>query len=413
MASGDLQPGSSPLPATQLLFPRPPRFTLEGLRQLAEAQLAHGALDRPGLYALAALRREAADARGSVALIEQSEPRSDREWMLLGLACLDVGEPAHDSRALIAFDRALAMTADKRIRVSSLVGIARALVRQGDMAAAERQLAVAVTLDPTHAEAAGRYGRVVTRTDPARAAEWLGRRIAEGDRRAALLASWAGALAAAGQSQQAREAIGLDRFLQRSTGGAPPGWPTLDAFHAAIADELAVHPARRPERLRSASVDSVRIDEPHLANSRQMAALEAHLATLIGAHLDRLGGDHPFVLARPAAARVRYWVLLSYGEGHQIPHVHPAGWLSGVYYVAVPETIARGSGPGGCLHFALPEEVSAPGRGIDGPMVRPHAGLFVTFPAHAHHRTFPYVPAPGDTAPRIVIAFDLEPHADG
>ena len=228
-----------------------------------------------------------------------------------------------------------------------------------------------------------------------------------------MLESWAGALAAAGRLQQARAAIGLDRFLQHSSGATPAGWATVDAFHAAVADELAVHPARRPERLGSASVDSVRIDEPHLTSSQHMAALEAHLATLIDAHVGRLEGDHPFMLARPATALVRYWVLLSDGEGHQIPHVHPAGWLSGVYYVAVPDAIACGSGPAGCLQFALPEKASAPGRAIEGPMIRPQAGLCVTFPAHAHHRTFPYAPAPGDTASRIVVAFDLEPQADG
>jgi len=406
------------LPATQLLFPPAPRFSLDGRRRLAEARLAHALLDRPGQYALAALRREAADARGSVALIEQSDPQSGREWMLLGLVCLDVHDPEYDARALAAFRRAVAVASDDGVRIASLVGSARALLRQGNMEEAERQLAAAVVLDPMHAEAAGRYGRIVARTDPERAVDWLSQRIADGNRRARVLESWAGALAAAGRLQQAEEAIGLDRFLQHSPGATPSGWATLGAFHAALADELADHPARRPERLGSASVDSVRIDEPHLASSRHMAALEAHLATLIGAHVDRLEGDHPFILARPAAALVRYWVLLSDGEGHQMPHAHPAGWLSGVYYVAVPDAIACGSGPAGCLQFALPEKASAPGRAIEGPMIRPHAGLCVTFPAHAHHRTSPYTPAPGDTAPRItgpriVVAFDLEPQADG
>lgn len=401
------------MPTTQLLFPRPPRFTLQGRRRLAEARLEQALLDRPGRYALAALRREAADARGSVALIEQNDPRSDREWMLLGLACLDVREPEHDARALAAFRRAVAVAGDNGVRIASLIGCARALLRQEIVEEAERQLAAAVGLDPMHAEAVGRYGRVVARTDPERAVDWLGQRIAEGNRGAGVLASWAGALAAAGRVAHAEAALGLDRFLQRSSGATPPGWDTLDAFHAAVAAELADHPARRAERIGSASVDSVRIDEPHVTASRHMAALEAHLATLIGTHLDRLEGDHPLILARPATALVRYWVLLSDGEGHQIPHAHPSGWLSGVYYLAVPDAITGGSGPAGCLQFWLPEKASAPGRAIEGPIIRPQPGLFVTFPAHAHHRTFPYAPAPGDTGPRIVVAFDLEPRADG
>jgi tetratricopeptide (TPR) repeat protein len=397
----------------QLLFPPAPRFTLQSRRRLAEARLSQALLDRSGRYALAALRREAADVRGSVALIEQSPPQNSREWMLLGLVCLDVREPVHDARALAAFRRAAAIASDNGVRIASLIGSARALLRQGNMEEAERDLAAAVVLGPMHAEAVGRYGRIVAQSDPERAIDWLSQRITEGNRRAAVLESWAGALAAAGRLQQAKAAIGLDRFLQHSSGAAPSGWATLDAFHAALANELADHPARRPERLGSTSVKSVRIDEPHVTRSRHMAALEGHLSTLIGAHVDRLEGDHPFNLARPATALVRYWVLLSDGEGYQIPHAHPGGWLSGVYYVAVPDAIVCGSGPAGCLQFVLPEKASAPGRAIEGPMIRPQAGLFVTFPAHAHHQTFAYAPALGDTVPRIVVAFDLEPQADG
>lgn len=396
------------MPTTRLLFPTPPRFSVYGRRRIAEARLAQGLLDPPGKFALATLRREVADARGGVALIEQSDPQSGREWMMLGLMCLDISEPEYDARALAAFRCAAAIASDNGAKIAALVGAARALVRQGEMEDAERQLAAAVALDPMHAEAAGRYGRIVAQTDPERAADWLSQRIADGNRGARVLDSWAGALAAAGRLREAEAAIGLDRFLQCSSGTTPPGWATAEAFHAALAEELADHPARRPERLGSASVDSVRIDEPHLTTSRHMTALEAHLATLIGAHVDRLEGDHPFILARPATALVRYWVLLSDGEGHQIPHAHPGGWLSGVYYVAVPDAIASGSGPAGCLQFAMAEEAEAA-----GPMIRPQAGLFVTFPSHARHRTFPYAPAPGDTAPRIVVAFDMEPQADG
>ncbi|WP_404369445.1 putative 2OG-Fe(II) oxygenase [Sphingomonas sp. MMS24-J45] len=397
----------------RLFFPPAQRFTVASRHRLAEAQLEQGLLDRAGKFALAALRREAADARGSVALIEQCQPQDAREWMMLGSACLEVREPAYDGRALAAFARALASEGDDTVRLRSLLGSARALMRQDKIAEAERPLAAAVALAPMHGEAAGRYGRTVARSDPDRAVDWLSQQIAAGNRCAAVLESWAGALAAAGRRQQAEAATGLDQFLRQSRAVAPPGWSSLDAFHAALAEELADHPARRPERLGSASVHSVRIDEPHLTGSRHMAALESHLETLIVAHLDSLDGNHPFLRARPAAARVRYWVLLSHGEGHQIPHAHPAGWLSGVYYLSVPEVIAGGSGSEGCLQFVLPERVSAPGRAIEGPTIRPQSGLFVTFPSHAHHRTFPYTPALGDTAPRIVVAFDLEHRDDG
>lgn len=114
----------------------------------------------------------------------------------------------------------------------------------------------------------------------------------------------------------------------------------------------------------------------------------------------------------------REWMLsgkvcLDVGESLQIPHAHPSGWLSGVHYLAVPDAIVGSSRPAGCLQFSLPGVASAPGQAIDGPIIRPQPGLFVTCPAHAHHGTYPYPPAPGDAAPRIVVAFDLEPRAHG
>jgi len=90
--------------------------------------------------------------------------------------------------------------------------------------------------------------------------------------------------------------------------------------------------------------------------------------------------------------------------GHQIPHIHPAAWLSGVYYAEIPAGIGA-EDHAGWLEFGRP-----PGHfhnRIEPPLraIRPQAGLMVLFPAYFYHHT---IPLEMDQR-RISIAFDLIP----
>ena len=94
---------------------------------------------------------------------------------------------------------------------------------------------------------------------------------------------------------------------------------------------------------------------------------------------------------------------------HQSPHIHPAGWLSGVYYASVPKSIADGDpAHSGWLELGTPpSDLPPPER----PLIRrfrPEPGLLVLFPSYLYHRTIPFE----DDSPRISIAFDIEPVRD-
>ena len=99
--------------------------------------------------------------------------------------------------------------------------------------------------------------------------------------------------------------------------------------------------------------------------------------------------------------------MITEGPGFEEWHVHQHGWLSGVYYVAVPEAVAHGDGEAGCLAFGLPDELigkdAADAYGVE--IARPRAGLSMLFPSHVYHRTFPHATREN----RICLAFDLWP----
>jgi hypothetical protein len=182
----------------------------------------------------------------------------------------------------------------------------------------------------------------------------------------------------------------------------------MSEFNKGLAAELLNHPAMRLDRYGTASRNTWQVDEPSTGNPPCVAALQKHILAHVESFADSFTGhDHPWVRARPTKGILKNWCLISGGEGFVEWHVHQSGWLSGVYYVAVPERASGGDDLGGCLGLGLPEELvgeqAAAAFGIQ--VVRPEPGLLTMFPSHTFHRTY----AHGSTAKRICFAFDVWP----
>lgn len=95
------------------------------------------------------------------------------------------------------------------------------------------------------------------------------------------------------------------------------------------------------------------------------------------------------------------WAVVMRTQGHQVAHIHPSGWLSGVMYVELPDDV-ESEAPHGWLELGRPPgDVVAPVPPTR--MVQPKPGLMVTFPSWLWHRTIPF--EHGDR--RICIAFDV------
>ncbi len=132
--------------------------------------------------------------------------------------------------------------------------------------------------------------------------------------------------------------------------------------------------------------------------------IDAAIRTIVADFRQAGLADHPAMAWATEAWTLRMWATVLPPGGHQLPHMHPLGWLSGVYYVQVPAGI--GGTDAGALEFgALPDWIchrQPPERRV----IRPIAGRLVVFPSYLHHRTLPFTA--GDQ-PRISIAFDVMP----
>ena len=116
--------------------------------------------------------------------------------------------------------------------------------------------------------------------------------------------------------------------------------------------------------------------------------------------------EHPHYGSIPSDYRIQSWSTILDAEGHQLSHLHPTGWLSGVYYAQVPPELSKNDPKNrGWLEFG--------GSGYDLPahngpvkLVAPTEGGLVLFPSYFLHRTIPFQ----SKTQRISIAFDLIPY---
>ncbi len=215
------------------------------------------------------------------------------------------------------------------------------------------------------------------------------------------------AFARSGDLGAARRAEGFDLLHRRQMLAPPSGWETIASFNAALAEELLAHPDIRYERYGSASNFTWRIENPSRADTPLFNALLEQIRNALAAHsVAAAQSGHPWAETRPDLARLRIWCVITAGNGHETWHVHQFGWLSGVYYVCVPEGIAQGEDRKGCLSFGLPAEVIGEVIAADygERIVRPEEGMLLTFPSHVYHRTYPHE----GEGKRICIAFDLQ-----
>ncbi|HEY1719899.1 MAG TPA: putative 2OG-Fe(II) oxygenase [Magnetospirillaceae bacterium] len=118
-------------------------------------------------------------------------------------------------------------------------------------------------------------------------------------------------------------------------------------------------------------------------------------------------GEHPFDRAVPQNYTLYSWVTILDDQGHQTPHMHVDGWLSGVYYVDVPEAVmADTATEQGWLVFGPGDERwQRPETKTIERAIRPEPGLLVTFPSFFWHSTRPL----RGPMRRISYAFDIVP----
>ncbi|MEH3047270.1 putative 2OG-Fe(II) oxygenase [Sphingomonas adhaesiva] len=378
---------------------------LQGLHQLDEAEAAYAqAIARRADYAvahrdLAQLRwMRSGDARHAMAMLDRAPDTADlalvRATVLTG-----VGEVA---RAAQVLDRALDRAPDAvalRLAAAGVAGqLGRASAQLDHATAALRAAPASIDAARAAVEALLHLGRI------GEAAALAERVVAAAPNDQAAIALMATAWRLAGDARHA--ALCEDPALVRTaTIATPAGWRDLPAYLADLATALdtlhgwRTHPLEQSIRHGSQTqVDLSTVETPVIA------ALFAAFDAPIRAHIAALGagGDPVRRRARGGYRIAGAWSVRLMPGGFHTDHVHPAGWLSSAFYVALPDAVA--TPPQGWLAFGRPGGPTVPAL---APFrhVRPEPGMLALFPSYLWHGTEPFT---GD-APRLTVAFDLVP----
>ena len=223
-----------------------------------------------------------------------------------------------------------------------------------------------------------------------------------GARHAQLYSAWAAAKAALGEFDAVPHLLGLDRVrVIDSLEGVDSGQ---------IARELIAQARYGDGRLPTAGpYGGQRLDRPMTLESTGLRLLEGSLRRATESYVADLPGD-PAPSCLPVGARaasLHAWGVVLSGHAAQGWHVHPAAFVTGIYYAEVPDVSTSNMPDAGALELGLLPYV----EGVDGArwrrLIRPRPGMLVIFPASCGHRT---IPTHLDE-PRISLAFDVNPVA--
>jgi uncharacterized protein (TIGR02466 family) len=209
-------------------------------------------------------------------------------------------------------------------------------------------------------------------------------------------------LHALGSGDTAADGFDYDELITEEVPSpATEGWSKTE-FVAALATHVLQHPTLQWEAPFKATLGGWQTE--NLADD-QVPVVRSLIAILRDRITRALREWAEGLEPEPAreSLKIAAWGVVMDDGGSQMPHVHPVGVLSGVYYVAIPEQ----HGAAGALRFTrmLPWIQARPGVRDSHRYVYPVPGKLVMFPSYFWHETVPFE-GPGK---RVSIAFDVLP----
>jgi tetratricopeptide (TPR) repeat protein len=232
------------------------------------------------------------------------------------------------------------------------------------------------------------------------------RAIAAVDRDFHALAFKAHALRDAGREGESRYLLDYEHYLHIHHFDPPAGFADVASFTTACARHVQKHPTLEANVM--STEHGKHTGELLYPFGGPMEPLRAVINDAVRWYMRQIPDDpgHPMQRWLPAEWKITSWGVVMSDKGHERPHIHPKGWLSGVFYLQLPGLIddpARH--PEGWLEFGRPTgELHVRVE----PLIRhcqPRYGAMFLFPSYFYHGTVPFR---SDTR-RVCVAFDIEP----
>lgn len=308
--------------------------------------------------------------------------------------------------AVAAYQRSLELQPDY---ADAYYNLATALKEQGKLDEAIKALRQAIALQPESVnEHVVLAGYLLERHDFNGALEACNSGLKLAPRNIRALGFKSVALTELGQHEALRTLVDFDMLIARRYIPTPAGYANLAAFNDALIAHVRAHPSLVDNPSTGATRGGGHTDELLVDPKGPFAAFEQIINAAVADYLRSLPvqQSHPYLAQRPRTWRLTVWGVVLRAEGHQVAHIHPGGWVSGVYYAKLPAVVAAGgSNHAGWIEFGHPPlEFHAEAK-PEVCVVKPEEGLLLLFPSYFYHRTIPYK----SEEERVSIAFDVLP----
>jgi uncharacterized protein (TIGR02466 family) len=186
------------------------------------------------------------------------------------------------------------------------------------------------------------------------------------------------------------ELVDYEKYVRAASIQIPDGFDSVEAFNAALHEELKQqhsnphHPMDQTMRGGTQTRNNL-----FQAPTGLVSVLKKQIQTVIDKYIDELEPNprHPFLrFINRDYVFTGVWSTIIKERGYDGSHMHNEGWMSGTYYVKVPDfDDAQVKHQDGCIQFGEPNEPYASERNKTRRVIPPKVGVVVLFPSYYWH----------------------------
>jgi tetratricopeptide (TPR) repeat protein len=203
------------------------------------------------------------------------------------------------------------------------------------------------------------------------------------------------------------ELTDMDTYVRVYDLPPPSGFGSMEEFNRLLAEELSrLHVSKVEPHNQTLRGGTQTLGHLFEQGRREVEALRQRIGEAVADYIARMpdASEHPlFGRKRDSFAYFGSWSCRLSSSGFHTNHVHPRGWISSAYYVALPDAVQSPDRQGwiqfGQSNLGLGEKDRAFGA------VQPAVGRLVLFPSYMWHGTIPFM----SESSRLTVAFDVVP----
>ena len=186
------------------------------------------------------------------------------------------------------------------------------------------------------------------------------------------------------------ELVDYEKFVRIAQIDVPEGYDSLEAFNADLHEELQKHYHNPYHPMDQTMRGGTQTPNNLFQNPTGLIrVLKEQIIRVTQSFIDDLEPDHghPFLrFINRDFVFTGVWSTIIQENGYDRSHVHNEGWMSGTYYVKVPDfDEAQLNAHDGCIQFGEPNTLYASERNATRRMITPRVGTVALFPSYYWH----------------------------